>query len=387
MRNLKKTKSTTCLYALLLGSVFTNLSACKDEPVQPEKKDPVTVIVTKAKMSPYNASISYVGRLEAKESVHIAAKTSGFITERKFIEGDLVEAGDVLFKIDDAPLKAELAKAQAQVDSALSKQRIKNRDYLRAKKLIKNGTISQSDYDKIDGDYLEAQANLAVAKANFDAAQLNLNYATITSPLTGRVGETKADVGELVDPSFGELAMVRSLNPIEVAFKVDEKTFLQANRDRVKNNEPEAPNSKVEVSLQLSDGIEYKHKGYISFIDNHINLETDTIAVRASFPNDDGLLISGQYVKVIMTTKQSEQLLSVPQSAVLADQQGDYLFVVDNKNVVERRNIKLGDRLENRIFILEGLEKGEKVVIKGVQKVRQGTEVNPENIDDINAKT
>ena len=194
------------------------------------------------------------------------------------------------------------------------------------------------------------------------------------------------DVGDLVSPSTGALTTIKSLNPIQVSFGVDEKTFLSANRDRVERDKSGEEAKPMEVYIELADGSEYPQPGTISFVDNHINQQTGTIAIRADIPNEVELLIPGQYVKVIVRSPDPRDLVKIPQSALMKDQKGDYVFVLDNKHTVKRRDILLGDRLGTEVFVMNGLEEGEEVIVKGLQKVRPEVQASPISAETSNSQ-
>lgn len=361
------------LYVLLL-SVFI-LSACGKGSHEEVASSLPEVVVVNSQSMPYKGSFRFVGRLEATASVNIAAQVTGFIIERSFKEGTWVDKGDQLFLIDRQPFEAELRKANAQLEAADAKYRTTKRDYKRSKSLVKSGTISQSDYDRSEGRYLDAKANVALANAEVSSAQLDLNYSNIVAPISGRVGSKNVDVGDLVSPTAGTLTTIKSLNPIQVNFQVDEKTFLAANRQRLKEESKGEKAKDMQVFLELSNGDEYPEAGVISFVDNHINQETGTIAVRADVPNKDFLLLPGQYVKAIVRSPVARALVAVQQSALMKDQQGDYLYVVNATDTVKRKDVVLGDRVGIDVFIISGLEEGEQVIIKGLQKVRPELQV------------
>jgi membrane fusion protein (multidrug efflux system) len=360
---------------LFFSSVLILIACGNKTPEQIQSKLP-EVVVAESKKLPYNGSLRFVGRLEATASVDLAAKVTGFITERLFKEGEWVSKGDALFLIDKKPFQAEMDKAKAQLQSADAKYRTTQRDFKRSQSLVKSGTISRSDFDRSEGNYLDAKANVSLAKAQVSVAQLNLDYSVVKAPIDGQIGSKNVDVGDLVSPTTGTLTTIKSLDPIQANFAVDEKTYLNANRQRIEEEAKGNQAGKVEVFIELSDGTQYPKAGEISFIDNHIDLQTASIAVRADVPNPDSFLVPGQYVKVIVRLPISRDMITVPQSSLMTDQQGDYLYTVSKTNTVERKNVVLGDRQGTDIFIISGLEAGQKVIVKGLQKVRPKSQVD-----------
>jgi membrane fusion protein (multidrug efflux system) len=284
-----------------------------------------------------------------------------------------------LYEIDPQPFKASRAKALADVEAAKANVKVAARNYQRGKQLVESGTISQAQYDELEGKMLAAKAQMEAAEASLKKAELDLEYTKIKAPFAGKIGDKQFSVGDLVGPSSGPLTTLVSVDPIQVAFKVDEKAFFKANSKRqaaiARGEEPPS----VDVFIKLDDGTEYPESGTIDFIDNHIDESTGTIALRASVPNPHGILFAGQYVTAVLKTQVVEQLPVISQAAVQTDQIGDYVLVVDQDSKIERRNIKQGDRSDTEVFINEGVSVGEQVVIKGMQKVRAGMQVKATN--------
>lgn len=345
------------------------LTACSEKPQ--EQKSPTNVVVEKVRIENYQRHYQYVGKIQAVNKVAIQAQVSGYITERSFKEGEMVEKDQVLYKIDPQPFKAKLAKAKADIESAKASVQVTASNFKRAQRLIKSGTISQSQYDEIEAKKLDANAQLASAQARLESAQVDLNYTEIKAPFTGLIGAKQFSVGDLVGPNSGPLTSLVTIDPIQVAFKVDEKTYFKANKKHQEN----PSNTKIKVSIKLPDDSIYQHTGHIDFVDNHIDANTGTISVRATVANPDGVLLDGQYVSVVLSTNHKEETPIISQAALQADQQGDFVLVVDDANKVQRKNIEQGERNDTDVFIVKGLAKDDRVIVKGLQKVRPGQEV------------
>ncbi len=352
----------------LLGVLL--LAACQQ---QEASAPPPEVVVDVATLETYQPRLAYAGRLHAVEDVAIRARVNGYLKERAFHEGDLVKAGDVLYRIDPAPFEAELASAHAALVRAQAGVDVARRNYERGRDLLPRGAISVSEMDRLEGAMVEAEANLESAEAQVESARVNLSYTRITAPLSGRVGASQASVGDLVGPDAGALTTLVSIDPIRAHFQVSESLFLamDSRRREIEAVDPEIVRE-VEVELELSDGSRYPHRGVLDFISNRIDELTGTIATRASVPNPEERLRPGQYVRIHVFLPVQEEVVMIPQAALQADQQGDFVLVVDAGDQVRRRTVEQGPRVAGKVIIREGLDDGERVVVRGIQRVRPG---------------
>jgi len=335
----------------------------------------VAVIAEKA----VNPPMTHVGRVEAIQAVDVQARVQGYLEKVAFTEGSRVKRGDLLYIIEQAPyaaqVKADDAKA-AEARAALSKAR----QYRERLQNVRSGGVSKTDLETALADEQEAQAKVNQAVATLDVSRLNLDYTTIKSPISGRIGVSNFTRGNLVGPESGPLARIVQLNPIRVVYSVSEsdrvdvllgiqgqgKTFEDAKQDLV-------------PYLRLPNGAMYALPGRIEFTDNEVDTTTGTVAVRAVFDNPDELLLPGQFVTVELSLANPQKMPVVPQRAVLEDRQGQYVFVVDADNRAQRRNIATGVTVGTQWAVKSGLMAGETVVVSGVQKVRTGQTVNPQS--------
>ena len=333
---------------------------------------PPAVLVQPAEAKPIAAQAEFIGRAAAVDKVELRARVKGFLGPRLFTDGGEVKEGQVVFTIEPEPFQAAVAQKVAQRDAA--KAALANADVQlqRAADLLRTNTGTRQTYDQRVSEQLQAKASVEDAEAQLRDAQISLSYTEIKSPIAGRIGRASASPGNIVSPDSGVLATVVKDNPMRVLFSVTQRELLDARRDASVGG----PDSVV-VLLKLADGSIYKEKGKIDFIDVTADPRTDGQIVRALFENKDHTLTDGQTLRVIIENKKAPTAIVVPQAAVAIDQTGPYLFVVNDKNVVEQRRVKTGISRDGMLAIDDGLKAGEKVIIQGQQKVRAGMTVTP----------
>ncbi|GAB3273134.1 efflux RND transporter periplasmic adaptor subunit [Parahaliea aestuarii] len=354
--------------ALLLG-----LAACTEESAPPPT---IEVVVDTVVSEPFQPRSAYVGRLQAREDVTIQAKVTGYLVSRDFREGELVEAGDVLFTIDDSEYRAALARATADLASAKAAQANAERNFNRGRELLPKGAISQAEMDDLIAKKLDAEARIESARAQVTSAEVDLGFTVIKAPITGRIGRSRVSPGDLVGPTSGDLTTLVSIDPIEALFQVSEATYVSTVSEHIGGELDPSALQSIEVTLELTNGVSYPEVGRIDYFANRIDAATGTMEARASIPNPHSILVPGQYVRVILQDTNLMQGLFMPQAAVQADQQGSFVLVVNESGVVERRNVELGDRLDQSVLVREGVEAGEQVIVRGLQQVRAGMAVN-----------
>ena len=311
----------------------------------------------------------FLGRVTAIDKVDIVARVAGFIEERNFTEGQKVKTGDLLFRLEQATYKAaveqqraNLAKAKATaVNTALQLQR--------GQELVRNQNIPQSTLDQRAADDAAAQAEVMQAQALLEQAQINLGYTEIRSPIDGRIGLAIVTEGNLVGPSSGKLATIVSQDPIYVTFQVSQRNLLDYFRRRA---EDPGKNTHVNLRIKLPNGTIYPHAGVSDFLDVQVDPSTDTVTVRATVPNPEHVLIPGGVVGVTVERGAPKSALTIPQAAILLDQAGRYVLVVDAAKKVEQRRVTTGAEQGRDIVVTDGLKEGEQVIVEGIQKVRPG---------------
>jgi membrane fusion protein (multidrug efflux system) len=331
---------------------------------------PPAVLVQAATLTPVADNWEFVGRAAAVDKVELRARVKGFLGPRKFADGDMVKLDEVVFTIEPETYQATVDQKVAQRDSAQAALTNADLQLQRAAELLRTNTGTKQTYDQRLSEQLQAKANLEDAKAQLRDAEIQLSYTNIKSPIAGRIGRAAVSPGNLVSPDSGVLATVVSETPIRVLFPVTQRELLDAKRNASAGDPPI-------VRLRLADGSLYKEKGELDFIDITVDPKTDGQIVRATFDNKDNLLTDGQTVRVVLEDSKPQTVVTVPQQAVALDQTGSYLFVVDDKNVVQLRRIKAGIVRNGQLVVTDGLKAGEKVVIQGQQRIRDGMTVAP----------
>jgi membrane fusion protein, multidrug efflux system len=330
---------------------------------------PPAVSVTPVESRQVTETVDYIGRITAIEKVDIVARVPGFIEERNFTEGQEVKQGDLLFRIEQAIYKAAVDQARATLAKAKATEVNAKLQFERGKELVRNQNIPQATLDQRAADEAAAQAGVMEAQAALEQAEINLGYTEIRSPIDGRIGLAIFTKGNLVQPSSGRLATIVSQDPVYVLFQVSQRNLLDHYRRHADDADK---NTQVTIRLKLPNGTVYPHPGLANFLDVQVDPTTDTVAVRATVPNPEHLLIPGGVVGVTVARGEPKSALTVPQSAVLLDQAGRYVLVVDTANKVEQRRVTTGAEQGRNIVVTEGLKEGEKVIVEGIQKVRPG---------------
>lgn len=363
---------------LVACSLLVLLATCSREaPPAPL----VQVVVDRVTENPYYPKGEYVGRLQARDDVAIQARISGYLESRQFEEGQLVQAGQVLYTIDSSEYDAALARARAELAAARAAQSNAESNYRRGLELLPKGAISQAEMDDLAAAKLDADARLKSAQAQVTSAEVNLGFTSITAPITGRIGRSFASVGDLVGPNSGILTTLVSIDPIEALFVVSESIYLAALQDLLDGELDTERLRNIEVTLELGNRLVYPEVGYIDYFSNRVDSATGTLEARAVIPNPQGLLLPGQYVRVILQRTTPLTGLFLPQAAVQVDQQGSYVLTLDENNTVVRHNVQMGNRMGERVLVQGGVKKGERVIVRGLQLVRPGMIVQAHNLE------
>jgi RND family efflux transporter MFP subunit len=327
----------------------------------------------------------FTGRTAAVDSVEVRARVWGYLDKVNFKEGVLVKKDDVLFEIDPRLYRADLDRAEGAVAQFEARVHRLERDFHRAKNLLARGAVGQEEYDRYEGDYREAVANLRVSKANRDLAVLNLGYTKVTAPVSGRVSRYVVTVGNLIqsgDQNGGTLlTTVVSVDPMYVYFDMDERTVLRV-RELIRDGKARsASETEWPVALGLATEEGTPHQGTINFEDNQVNPKTGTLRVRGVFPNKNELLSPGLFARVRVPIGRAHRALLVTDRAIDTDQGQKVLYIVNEKNEVVSRPVRLGSLHGGLREITEGLKPGEKVMVRGLQLVRPGQNVEPKLVD------
>jgi multidrug efflux system membrane fusion protein len=332
------------------------------------------VSVTVAVVEPRPTSLwdDFSGRLEAVNRVELRPRVAGAILSTNFTEGALVKAGDVLFRIDPAPYAAEVDKAQAQLEAAKARVVFTAAELDRGQQLVGSNVVTRRDFDQRDNANREAIANVKAAEATLQTAKLNLDYTEVRAPVDGRVGKIEITVGNLVaaGTSSPVLTSLVSVDPIYASFDADEDVVLRALSSIADSSGKRGNPDQIPVEMSTSDGT--TAKGNIQLIDNQVNGQSGTIRVRATFNNDDGRLIPGQFARLRMGQPKKQMVVMVDERAIGTDQDKKFVMVVGPDNRALYRAITLGGAVDGLRIVTSGLQSGDRVVVNGLQRVRPG---------------
>lgn len=365
------------LIPILLLCAITGCSKKEEQPAA--KAPPVEVLaVREHQVVP---RYEYVGRVEATDEYMVRPRVEGYIESRNFVEGQLVQKGELLYQIDPRPYIAALDNQRANLAQARSALQVAQRNYRRGLELVKTGAISKVQMDELTGNFEEAESRVAAMQADLESAQLNLSYTEIRAPLTGLIGRSEFTEGSLVGPSTDPLTSIVRMDPIYVTFQVPENRLFAVQEEAERRRQQGQAAVKREVRIKQPDGNFYPYPGIIVFVNNQIDQATGSALVRARFPNPERLLVQGQFARVAISVFAGADAVKplVPQSAVLEDMQGRFVYVVDDENIARKRYLELGQR-ENMLWAVQkGLKAGERIVVNGLQRVSADNPVTPQN--------
>lgn len=316
------------------------------------------------------------GRLEASRTAQVRARAAGIVLQRLFKEGSDVKAGQPLFRIDAAPYAAAASSAQAQLARAQANYGQASALAQRYKPLVEANAISKQDYANAVAAEQQAAADVAAAKAAVQTAQINLGYASVTSPISGRIGRALVTEGALVGQGEATpLALVQQINPMYVNFTQSSNEVLALRRSLAQGKLQRAGADGVKVKVVLEDGSAYPMAGRLLFSDLSVDPSTGQVTLRAEVPNPNGLLLPGMYVRVQLEQARLDNAITLPQQAVTRSSTGDTVIVVDKDGKATPRPVKIGNQQNGQWIITEGLQPGEQVVVDGFQKMRPGAPV------------
>jgi RND family efflux transporter MFP subunit len=376
--------SKPCSSTLVIG-VFLGLTGCTRTPSAAPEAAPTPVTVSRPLERDVTDYAGFTGRTAAVDSVEVRARVWGYLDKVNFKEGALVKKGDVLFEIDPRPYRADLERAEGNVAQYDARVHRLERDYQRVKSLLARRAVGQEEYDRYEGDYREAAAGLDVARANRDLAALNVEYTRITAPVSGRVSRYIVTLGNLIqsgDQGGGTLlTTIVSVDPMYVYFDMDEHTVLRVRQLIREGKASTAGETEWPVALGLANEEGFPHQGTIDFEDNQVNPKTGTLRVRGVFPNQDEALSPGLFARVRVPIGRTHSALLVADRAIDTDQGQKILYVVNGKNEVVSRPVRLGALHDGQREITEGLKPGETVIVGGLQQVRPGATVAPKPVD------
>ena len=377
--------SARCAYAPLqmaLCAAFALTTPCATAQTAPAA--PPAVGVVKVERRPMIESDTFNGRIEPVLSVNIVARITAFVEQKPFVDGSEVKSGDVLYTLEKPPFQAAVDLQKAAVAQAEAQLENGNTELWRKQQLLQKSAGTQEAVDNAQATQRVAAAQLKSAQAQLETAQINLNYTEIRSPIDGRISASLVSPGNAVSPTSGMMATIVSQDPMYVVFPVPTRRAIELREQYGDKGGFDA----VKVRIRLSDGRVYSETGRLDFVNNAIAQDTDTLPFRAVLANPilksqtaGGVrlreLVAEEFVTVLLESVDPRQVIAVPRSAILSDQQGTYVYVVDDNNIARQRRVRLGHSTPEMAGIVDGLKEGERVVVEGIQRARPNSAVAP----------
>jgi membrane fusion protein (multidrug efflux system) len=369
---------TRIALAVILAA-FPLVAAAQSAP-----SGPPAVGVVRVARQEITQSNEFVGRIQSIGRVSLVARVSAFLEKREFVEGAEVKNGDLLYLLEQPPFQAQVNFNKANVAQLEAQHTFAQQQLARAEYLVKTPAGQQQNVDQTISNERSLAAQVASAKAQLETAEINLGYTEIRAPIDGKISATAVTEGNVVSPTSGTLATLVSQDPMYVNFPVAVRTALEL-RDKYV---PKGGFSAVVIRLRLPNGKIYKEVGHLDYVSPTIDQNTDTMMLRGVVPNPVLVaekpghptlreLSDNEFVTVLLEGVQPVSVLGIPRAAVLADQQGDYVYVVDGQNRAEMRRIHLGQSTPQTAVVTSGLNEGELVISEGVQRARPGEVVSP----------
>ncbi|RDU72611.1 efflux RND transporter periplasmic adaptor subunit [Helicobacter aurati] len=346
------------------------LLACSEESSKQGKAPALSVDTQTVHSHNIMLDFEYPAKLKSLQSAEIYARVEGILLEQNFKEGDIVEKGMKLFKIDPTRYKVKVNMAQAQYEAAIANLNKSAKDWKRVEKLYKQGVLTIDQYDDSLYNYQTAQASVTNTKSSLDDALIDLGYTDVVASITGRIGMRGYDIGNLVGRNGGNnvLATITQLNPIYIEFSIPSNDFYYM-RGLQKEN--------ISVGLILGDGFLYEKKGKIDFIDSVLDSQTSSIKARATIDNDEYKLLPNQFVRIKLEGFETQNSIAIPQNIIMQDKDGSYVYIF-KEGKAKLVRITLGKTLKNNeILVTEGLQDGDILITSNLKKIRVGDDVQP----------
>ncbi len=362
--------------------------ACEKKAAGPPQMPPAAVTFVTAASETINITREYPGRIDAVRVSEVRARVAGILMEKTFVEGADVKAGDVLFKIDPLPLEAAKASAEASLARAEASVKQTEATAIRFRELASSRSVSQQDIDNAEAALQVAQADVLAAKAAVTTASLNLGYATVTAPISGRIGRAEVTEGQLVGQGTAtRLALIQQMDPIYFDFTQSTADLISLKRAIASGKMGQVSPDQAAVTLILDDGSEYEKKGKILFSEVSVDETTGMVTLRAEFPNPDRLLLPGMFARARFVQAVKPNAVTVPQRTVTRMQGGKgSVLVVDDTNHAQLRMIDTEEGIDGKWVVTNGLKPGEKVVMEGHLKARPGAPVDPKQYEEKKAQ-
>ena len=386
-----QTMSATPMSLLLAAAFFAfTVLAAPNAMAQPTPSGPPAVGVIKVERQPMTDSYEFNGRIQAINSVNIVARVTAFLDQQLFTEGIDVKKGDLLYVLERPPYQATVDVQKAAAAQAKAQLENSNIELWRKQELLEKSAGSKQALDSAQATQRTQTAQVQAAEAQLESAKINLDYTEIRSPIDGRIGRTSVTLGNVVSSASGTLTTVVSQDPMYVVFPVPTRRAIELRQEYATNGGFDA----VKIRLRLPDGRIYAQTGKLDFINNVIAQDTDTLTVRGVIPNPvlgsetaGGVnlreLIADEFVTVLLESVKPREVIAIPRAAILTDQEGSYVYVVDDHNIARQRRVRLGQVTPETAGIVEGLKEGEQVIVDGVQRARPNAPVTPAPVTSI----
>ena len=369
------------LSVVVLGAVTILYAGFGRSTAQQHQLPPPSVTVSPVEQKEIVEWDEFTGRTEPVESVEVRPRVSGYIQEVRFQSGQLVKKGDVLFTIDPRWHQADFDRRQAEAERARVQLENARREADRTTQLLANKAISTEEADARVARFQEAKAALLAAEAARDSVRLDLEYTQVRAPIDGRVSRALLTEGNYVSGVSGTttlLTTIVSVNPVYVYADVDEDTLLKFNALAHAKKLETNGDGKIPVELQLADEQNFPHRGHIESFDNRLDANTGSILLRAVFPNDDGRIVPGLFARIRVPLSERHPALLVSERAIGTDQAQKYVLTLTGTNTVAYQSVKLGPVVDGKRIVRSGLEAGQQIVVNGLQRVRPGMPVTPQ---------
>jgi RND family efflux transporter MFP subunit len=371
---------------VLMVLVMVGITAgCREQTNSPPAPVPTVTVATPVTQT-VTDYLHFTGNTAAVDSVTLVARVEGYLEKIHFIDGTRVKQGDLLFTIQQDQYKAQLQQAKAQVTAQKAALQHAETELARYTNLLREDAATQTEVDHWRYQRDSSSASLLAAQAQVELAELNLSYTQVRAPFDGRIGRRLVDPGNVVGAAGQRtsLAEIQRIDPIYVYFTINERDLLRIMAHMKRTSAPPTPIAErhipVYFGLLSEDG--YPHEGRLDFAATSVTSTTGTLELRATFPNSDLSVLPGLFVRVRVPTLQERNALLVPGDAVSFDQQGEYLLIVGDKNVVERKGVKTGIQVGEMLVIEEGLTPNDLVIVEGLQQAIPGREVTPQRAEN-----
>ncbi|HMM76066.1 MAG TPA: efflux RND transporter periplasmic adaptor subunit [Gammaproteobacteria bacterium] len=368
------------LFALCCTFVLPAIAADGAPPAPP----PPTVTVAQPLLKRITEWDEYTGRFVAKQRVEVRARVSGFLDSVHFAEGQLVDAGQLLFVIDQRPFAAQVERARADLARAETQLKLAQLEFERGQRLEKSRAMSRETLEERRAERDSAQAQVAAAQAVLRAAELDLGFTEVRAPMAGRVSDIRIDVGNVISGGTADstlLTTIVSLDPIELEIEASESEFMRYTRLDSEGRRTSSRNVQNPVEARLIDEEGWPHRGRMTFVDNELDPVTGTMLGRATFPNPDHVLLPGMFARARLYGEGEHEAILIPDAAIVADQATKLVMVVKPDKLVEARPVVLGGLYEGLRIVRSGLAAGDRIIVNGVQRARPGQPVTPMTAD------